>query len=234
MNSLTPIASLSSTAHGAGRRARRAAPSAGPGRGAGDDRAPHRVAGHFVGRIPPRQRLAGAHAGGVDLAALFARVERLVAPALAGARRHGALRGRPAALTLMADGGQLEQALLTCSATRPTRRRAWPCPRAGERAPDARRAPGHRGARQRPRRAARPGAARSSCRSSARASTAAASAWPWSATSCRAWGQRPARPAGQRRRGVRAVVLRRSGRAGALAGDRGQACPRRDRGMCLQ
>ena len=47
----------------------------------------------------------------------------------------------------------------------------------------------------------------SSCRSSAPANVAVASDLPWSATSCKAWTAACACEAGQRRRGVRAVVL---------------------------
>jgi signal transduction histidine kinase len=125
MNSLTPIASLSRTAHellderrarGASDAARRQAPDA-----AVDDdlavalEAIARRAEALASFVADYRRVSDwpePQLAAVELAPLFARLERLVA---ADWRlRGGAARFdvQPATLTLMADAGQLEQALL--------------------------------------------------------------------------------------------------------------------------
>jgi signal transduction histidine kinase len=117
MNSLTPIASLSRTAHEL--LAERSAPATGAA-GADDDlavalEAIARRAEALAGFVADYRRVSDwpePALAAVELAPLFARLERLVAADWQ--LRGGAARFEvePPTLTLMADAGQLEQALL--------------------------------------------------------------------------------------------------------------------------
>jgi signal transduction histidine kinase len=115
MNSLTPVASLSRTARDLGEEARPALPpdvaaDLGTALDAIGRRADN-LAG-FVASYRSLSNVPDARPERVPLAALFARLDALVGPAWRERGGDVAFSVEPASLELMADPGQLEQALI--------------------------------------------------------------------------------------------------------------------------
>lgn len=115
MNSLTPVASLSNTAQGLLQELQ---PQLEADAAADLDAALDAIArratslADFVGSYRSLSAMPAPVAGQVDVGALCARLHTLIGPAWQA--RGGELRVRvePGSLTLVADGGQLEQALI--------------------------------------------------------------------------------------------------------------------------